>query len=202
MEHKVSVTLHLRVRNCSRQYPPPIPTAQGIPLFTLALAPSTPITIGTTVTAVLLRPMDEEQRRGEGADASRRVDELGVEGVVFAARRVDSLCAEILIRNMGPGRPKYVAILIHALPGIIIGKDLMGKLRSPTAKATGWEGLVTASTNCYWEEGRLVMAQYPPVIERNVVDETLEEGWLTSKRELGELSRRMGVSFQSFQIPK
>ncbi|OJT03878.1 hypothetical protein TRAPUB_5439 [Trametes pubescens] len=202
MRSPAPTTVFLRTRTGSADALPLIPLRGGIPLLSLGLAPSQPISIGVQVRAQLLGPRSKDPPRNPGSLPHLTCTDIGLEGRVIAARKVNDTCAEIVVRNEGWGKMRYAAILLHAIPRVTVEMGLWEALRSPNRGGWGEEYPPQTYTACLPAPHRgnkaAELASYPPVVEEQLAG--LDEGEGTrwaSNGELGELGRAVGGVFQT-----
>lgn len=117
-------------------------------------------------------------------------------------RRVDEICAEMVVRNSGWAKMRYAAILLHAIPGVTIQTSLWDSLRTPARQNRTDEGQGQAYTACYRATLRgqeaAVLVQYPPVRDELFPGAEPPDGthW-AGNEELVALGRALGGTFQS-----
>ncbi|EIW58186.1 uncharacterized protein TRAVEDRAFT_47359 [Trametes versicolor FP-101664 SS1] len=197
-------TIFLRTRTGSPDALPPIPLRGGIPLLSLGLAPGQPMNIGVQVRALLLGPRSEASSRNPSNPPHFTSVDIGLEGRVIAARKVNDVCAEVIVRNEGWGRMRYAAILLHAMPRTTIEAGLWDALRSPNIRKGDWgeeyppQNYVTCLPAPHRGDKAVDLASYPPIIEKQLAGPGGGEGtrW-ASDEELGELGRAVGGIFQT-----
>ncbi|KAI0668118.1 hypothetical protein C8Q78DRAFT_1081517 [Trametes maxima] len=201
-------------------FPPFLPTRGGIPLTTAAFVLCTPIAPGSIVETLLLGPPLPPQQVTPGCTRqppSYRYSSMGFKGVVICLRKVDEQHAKMIVKNTQEsqaGRPKYLAILFVALPGISIKEETWHYISHADADvqaipggSPGWLGLFKDP-----QERDLMFVRYPPMAEDLVVQlpyeeeliiysfitadmETTEPGKFTTEHELTKLSFALGHLF-------
>lgn len=124
--------------------------------------------IGVQVRALLLGPRSEASSRNPSNPPHFTSVDIGLEGRVIAARKVNDVCAEVIVRNEGWGRMRYAAILLHAMPRTTIEAGLWDALRSPNIRKGDWgeeyppQNYVTCLPAPHRGDKAVDLASYPP----------------------------------------
>ncbi|KAI0669298.1 hypothetical protein C8Q78DRAFT_992907 [Trametes maxima] len=203
-------------------FPAFLPTRGGIPLTTAAFVLCTPIAPGSIIEALLLGPPLPPLKIRPGCTRqppSYQYFGMGFKGVVICLRKVDEQHAEMVVKNTQEsraGRPKYLAVLFVALPGISIKAETWRYISDAGADVQaipggphGWLGLFKTPA-----DHDLLFVRYPsstseepalqlPYEEELIIHsvhgdiETVEPGEFTNDVELANLSFAMGYFFLS-----
>ncbi|KAI0669486.1 hypothetical protein C8Q78DRAFT_992608 [Trametes maxima] len=200
-------------------FPPFLPTSGGIPLTMATFVLCTPIAPGSNVETLLLGPPLPLRQVTLGCTRqppSYQYFGMGFKGVVICLQRVDEQHTKMVVKNIQeswPGRPKYLAILFIALPGISIKAEMWRYISDAGANVQeipegprGWLGLFKNP-----EDYELTFVHYPATLEEPVFQLPSEEelvihsfnagietaglGKFTNKTELGKLSFALGYLF-------
>lgn len=194
----------LRTRDNAEESYPDIPLVGGIPLFNLAHAPCRPLDFGTRINGMLLGPRKPTLPEYPDYIPPHTTTDIGLEGTVIAARRMDEDHAEIVVRNESWGRTRYAAVRMKYTRNISMDQVLWDALRY-TGEGHDDGDERREKIKCYpcpaRGENAAEIARHPPVIHETIVDlKKVEEGWWTCKEELDVIEALLGRKYQS--MPK